>query len=89
MINNEKVSDYNKSYMISTSDNPFNPFKDFKSWFVWDETNGYHTCSLLARLSEIVEDMGDREELLSYYDAAEKILMYNPTGNYIKVYEDE
>ena len=76
-----------KPYMISTSDNPYNPFTDFKSWYVWDETNGYHTCSLLARICENTEDLGDREELLAYYDAVEKMLRYNVTGNYIKVFE--
>ena len=39
-----------ESYMISTSDNPYNPFTNFHEWFVYDETKGYHTCSLLARL---------------------------------------
>lgn len=78
-----------KPYMISTSDNPFNPWTNFHEWYVWDETYGYHTCSRLARLCDYTDDLGDSEELQGYYDACEKLLMYNVPGNYIKVFEPD
>lgn len=86
---NNKANDTNftKDWMISTSDNPYNPWTQFHEWFVWDETNGYHTCQRLAKLSDFTDDLGDTEELLSYYDAAEKLLLYNVPGNYIRVYQ--
>jgi len=86
-IDQNVIEDVKKDYLISTSDNPYNPWTQFSEWFVWDETNGYHTCQKLARLCEFTDDLGDTEELLSYYDAAEKMLQYNFTGNYIKVFE--
>lgn len=78
---NEKKDDY----LITTSDNPFNPWTNFDEWFAYDVVKGYNTCSILARICEDAgQDLGDREELLSYYDAAERMLQYNLTGNYCK-----
>lgn len=76
-----------EEYIISTSDNPYNPWTQFDEWFNYDVVHGYNTCSILARLCEVSTDLGEREELLSYYDAAEKMLNYNVTGNYVKVYK--
>lgn len=81
--------DYNVSevteYMLSTSDNPYNPFTQFREWFAFDIANGYNTCSYLARVCELSEDVCDRETRLSINDAIEEALQFNLTGNRIKV----
>lgn len=72
-------------YMLSTSDNPYNPFTQFFEWYAFDIANGYNTCSYLARVCELSEDVCDRETRLSINDAIEEALMFNLTGNRIKV----
>ena len=84
VVDNETLKE---EYMISTSDNPYNPWTEFNEWYNFDVAKGYNTCSILARLCEFTDDLGDREELQSYYDATEKMLLYNVTGNYCKVFK--
>jgi hypothetical protein len=74
-----------KEFMLSTSDNPFNPFTQFREWFAFDVANGYNTCSYLARICELSDEVCDRETRLSINDAIEEALMFNLTGNRIKV----
>lgn len=74
-----------KEYMLSTSDNPYNPFTNFREWFAFDIANGYNTCSYLARICEYSDEISDRETRLSINDAIEEALLFNLTGNRIKV----
>ena len=74
-----------KEFMLSTSDNPYNPFTQFREWFAFDVANGYNTCSYLARICELSDEVCDRETRLSINDAIEEALMFNLTGNRIKV----
>lgn len=37
--------------MLTTPDNPYDPFTHFDEWFAYDESHGYHTCSLIARFA--------------------------------------
>lgn len=83
---NDRLNDSEvKEYMLSTSDNPYNPFTQFFEWYAYDIANGYNTCSYLARVCELSEDVCDRETRLSINDAIEEALMFNLTGNRIKV----
>lgn len=36
---------------LTTSDNPYDPFKQWDEWYQYDESHGYHSSSLLARLA--------------------------------------
>ena len=36
---------------VTTVDNPFDPFTQWDQWYRFDELNGYHTCSEIARLA--------------------------------------
>jgi len=74
-----------KEFMLSTSDNPYNPFTQFREWYAFDVAAGYNTCSYLARVCELSENVCDRETRLSINDAIEEALMFNLTGNRIKV----
>lgn len=83
------IEDYDisevKEFMLSTSDNPYNPFTQFREWYAFDIANGYNTCSYLARICELSDEVCDRETRLSINDAIEEALMFNLTGNRIKV----
>lgn len=78
-------SDVEEEFMLSTSDNPYDPYDDFVKWYLWDVAAGYNTCAYLARICEYSGDISDSEEALSINDAIEEALMLNLTGNRIKV----
>jgi hypothetical protein len=46
---------------ITTIDNPFDPIENFDDWYRFDEQKGYHSCSLLARVSKTSSDLSDAD----------------------------
>lgn len=75
--------------MVTTKDNPFSPFTQFDEWRRFDEMKGYHTLSLLARVTHTSTDLSEVDQELALDLAVEEIVHFNVTGNYIKVYEPE
>lgn len=55
----------NKTCMLTTVDNPFDPFEQFTSWFLFDTEKGYNSCSYLARIArtsdQFTEEENDKE----------------------------
>lgn len=43
--------------MLTTVDNPFNPKTDYDKWRSWDIENGYNTEEVLARMTDIPDDV--------------------------------
>lgn len=70
---------------LTTIDNPFNPFEQFDSWFLFDVEKGYNTCSYLARIAQIADDMSQKEESDEIERAIDEIIAINPLNIYIKV----
>lgn len=71
--------------MLTTIDNPFDPFEQFDSWFLYDVEKGYNSCSYLARIAQITDDMTQQEEIVENERAIDEIIMMNPLGIYKKV----
>lgn len=76
-------------YMLSTSDNPFNPYTQWDEWYAFDVAAGYHTSAYLARVVRSSDELSESDQSLAIKDAIDEILKYNLTGNYIKVYEKD
>lgn len=70
---------------ITTIDNPFDPFDDSTDWFMFDTEKGYYTCSKLARLTNLTEDMTEKEELEEIERAIDRLIELDPLDIYIKV----
>ena len=71
--------------MLSTYDNPFNPFEQFSDWFMFDIEKGYYSCSKLARLANITDDMSEQEESKEIERAIDELIRLDFTNTYIKV----
>lgn len=71
--------------MLSTIDNPFDPFDDFTSWFSFDSEKGYYSCSYLARIAHLSDDMTQKEEDEEIERAIDEIILLNPLHIYKKV----
>ncbi|WKW86876.1 hypothetical protein SEA_CONLEY_90 [Gordonia phage Conley] len=74
-----------EEYMLSTSDNPFNPFTEWDQWFAFDARAGYHTPAYLARVVRSSSELSESDQTLALNDGIDEILQFNLTGNYIKV----
>lgn len=59
--NNKSKDAMDDELRLTTIDNPFNPFTDFSRWFMFDASNGYNTCGKLDRLTNITDDMTEKE----------------------------
>lgn len=66
-----------KQYMLTTSDNPFNPFEDFDNWYNFDEQKGYHSCSLLARMLTDHDAFSENDKIAMQNDAIDAIVNRN------------
>lgn len=66
--------------MLTTTDNPWNPFTNFDEWNVFDQTAGYHTLSLLARVAITSDDESDYDQELEISRAINEIVSENISG---------
>lgn len=70
------------SFMLTTTDNPFDPFDQWKEWFAFDTTKGYNSCALLDRLTVSSESLSEEDQLAALSDAIEDIITNDPIGRY-------
>lgn len=70
---------------ITTTDNPFDFFTQFDDWYQFDESKGYHTCSYVARIAKVSNDLSDLDNEIEITRAIDEILSLNLTGNYKKI----
>ncbi len=68
-------------FMLSTSDNPFNPVTDYDEWRNWDCRHGYYTMELLARFYYHSDNLSDAENALAYDLAIDTVINEIPTGS--------
>ena len=74
-----------KDFMLTTTDNPFDPHENYNSWDRWDRENGYHTAEYLARLVDLMtghekKDLTDEEVIKM---AMWQILLNDTTNTYV------
>ena len=73
-----------KECMLTTIDNPFDPFEQFTSWLMFDIEKGYNSCSYLARIVNLSDDMTQKEMDEEIDRAIDEVITLNPLGIYIK-----
>lgn len=66
--------------MLTTIDNPFDPFTQYDEWLAFDEDKGYHSCSLLARITKSSESLSPQDEADAIESAIDEIVMENASG---------
>ena len=71
--------------MLTTIDNPYNPFTEFDEWKKFDESNGYHTCALLARVVKTSDELSEEDERIAIDDAINEIVSENLSGVHKKI----
>ena len=71
--------------MLSTIDNPFNPFEDFRNWFLFDIEKGYYSCSRVARVARLSNEMTQSETDTEIERAIDEIVKYDFMNIYKKI----
>ena len=70
---------------LTTFDNPYDPFEQFSLWFLFDVEKGYNTCSYLARIAKLSDDMTEKEESEEIERAIDEIIKHDFLNIYKKV----
>lgn len=72
------------NYLLSTSDNPFNPHTQWDEWYAWDEER-YGSLALLARVTRTSDALPLNLQLEAIDDAINEIVTENVSGVHIRV----
>lgn len=78
-----------RTYMLSTLDNPFDPFDDFTSWYMFDCEKGHNTSSRLARIANLNDEMTQKEREEEMDRAMDIIVKYDLEEKYVKIHEKQ
>ena len=92
IVDNEKTSEIinNSKCMLTTFDNPYNPFVNFSEWFMFDSVEkGYNSCSRLARVANITDDMSEVEYNREVERAIDEIILHDFMNIYKKVRKND
>lgn len=76
-------------YMLTTTDNPWNPWTHYDEWYAWDYAKGYHTPSYLARICMTSNDLSDADQSLDVQNAINEIVKLNILGIYIRIRKED
>ena len=70
---------------LTTFDNPYDPFDEFESWFLFDVEKGYNSCSYVARIAKLSDQLSDQENEEETERAIDEIIKYDFLNIYKKV----
>lgn len=70
-------------WLLTTTDNPFNPHTEWLEWYAEDIRLGHDTCGLMARLSGSANELDDESDLPVMQD----VVRYNFSGKHVMVSE--
>ena len=73
-----------KEYMLTTTDNPYDPFTQWDEWFGFDTAMGYNSCALLDRVTRTSDEFSDEDQARDIQQAIEEIVELNASGMHCK-----
>jgi len=73
--------------MLTTIDNPYNPHEHWKEWLSYDESKGYFTNALLARVVFYSDDLPEPDQDLAIETAIDEIIKEDALLLYKKIYK--
>ena len=73
---------------LTTFDNPYNPYDQFTEWYLFDVEKGYNTCSHMARLANLTDDMTQKEIDEENERVIDKLIEYDFMNIYKKVWRN-
>jgi len=77
-----------ESFLTSVN-NPWNPFDQFKRWYLFEMTEGYDACGMLARVERTSPEFTEEENHAEHERAIAAILASDFTNSYKRVVESD
>ena len=74
---------------LTTFDNPYDPFEQFTSWYMFDCEKGYNTCSKIARLVNITDEMSSVEVQREEERVIDRLIELDFMNIYKKVHRND
>jgi len=74
-----------KEFRLTTVDNPYDPFTQFDKWNQFDMQKGYNSCSYLARIARVSEELTEKENNKQIERAIDEIISLDFMNIYKKV----
>ena len=71
--------------MLTTVDNPFDPFDQYDDWYAWDVSSGYNSIALLARISNLSDEISETDLNVAMEEAIDEVVRENVSGMYRKI----
>lgn len=65
-------------YMLTTTDNPYDPFTQWEDWYKFDMLSGHDCCGLLDLKALTSPNFGDEKNQQIIYDAIDEIVKNEP-----------
>lgn len=87
--NNTEGSKGKPDYMLTTTDNPWDPFTQWDEWLSFDTNRGYNTSGMVARIAVTSHDLSEADQARSIQMAIDDIVRENVLGLYTKVARKE
>lgn len=75
-----------KKFLLTTTDNPYNPHTQFEQWLAEDRRLGHHSLELLGRIIVSSDELSVADQELAYQDAVNEIVEENLSGVHALVY---
>lgn len=98
MSEKEQLRSENEDFMLTTTDNPYDPYTQFDYWYGFDTSKriiksidpnqpvSTNCCAYLARIAITSNDMTEEENARERHEAIEEIIRLDPFGIYTKAY---
>lgn len=71
-------------YMLTTTDNPYDPLTQYDQWLAWDFPR-YDSNGLLARVVYSSPDLSDADQQLAIQEGIDEIVDENVSGVHTKI----
>jgi hypothetical protein len=78
-----------EDYMLTTIDNPWNPYTQWEEWYAFDQSKGYDTPGLLARVANVSFDLSEGDQYLAVKEAIDTIVHDNFSGMHRIIHRDD
>lgn len=72
-------------HMLTTVDNPYDPLTQYDEWYAYDESSGYCSTGLLARIVITSDELSDADQMQAIELAIDEIVKENVSGVHRKV----
>lgn len=73
------------AFMLTTTDNPYDPFTQYDEWEAYDKELGHYSCELLGRVVKTSDELSELDEAVAIEAAIDEIVFFNVSGVHIKV----